>query len=55
LRDSDYLYYLIGKDETLYEIAEKFNGISMSDILVLNNVTDPFQLKPGRKIKVKRK
>ena len=55
LRDNDYLYYLIGKDETLYEIAEKFNGISMSDILVLNNVTDPFQLKAGRKIKVKRK
>jgi len=55
LRDNDYLYYLIGKDETLYEIADKFNGISINDLLILNNVTDPFQLKSERKIKVKRK
>ncbi len=55
LRDNEYLYYLIGKDETLHEIAEKFNGVSMSDILVLNNVNDPYELKAGKKIKVKRK
>ena len=51
----NYLYYLIGKDETLHEIAEKFHGVSMSDILVLNNVTDPYELKAGKKIKVKQK
>lgn len=55
LRDNEYLYYLIGKDETLHEIAEKFNGISMNDILVINNLSDPYQLKAGKKIKVKRK
>ncbi len=55
LRDNEYLYYLIGKHETLYEIAEKFNGVSMSDILVLNNISDPYELKAGKKIKVKRK
>jgi len=55
LRDNEYLYYLIGKDETLYEIAEKFNDVSMNDILVINNVSDPYELKSGRKIKVKRK
>lgn len=52
---NNYLFYLIGKDETLHEIAEKFNGVSMSDILVLNNVTDPYELKAGRKIKIKQK
>ncbi len=55
LRDNEYLYYLIGKDETLHEIAEKFSGVSMNDILVLNNVNDPYDLKAGKKIKVKRK
>jgi len=55
LRDSEYLYYLIGQEETLHEIAEKFNGVSMHDILVLNNVNDPYELKAGKKIKVKRK
>ena len=55
LKDNEYLYYLIGKNETLHEIAEKFNGVSMSDILVLNNVNDPYELKAGNKIKVKRK
>jgi len=55
LRDNEYLYYLIGKNETLHEIAEKFNGVSMSDILVINNVNDPYELKAGKKIKVKRK
>lgn len=55
LRDDAYLFYLIGKDETLHEIAEKFNGVSMSDILVLNNMNDPYELKAGKKIKVKQK
>lgn len=54
-RNDEYLFYLITKNETLYDIAEKFIGVSMDDILVLNDISDPYELKAGRKIKIKKK
>jgi len=55
VRNDEYLFYLITQNETLHEIAEKFNGVTMNDILVINEINNPYKLKPGQKIKIKKK
>jgi membrane-bound lytic murein transglycosylase D len=54
-RDNDtvkYVYYTIQSGDTLWKIAQKYNGVSVTDIKKLNNITDDKFLKVGQKIKV---
>ena len=41
--------YVVGKGDTLWDIAEK-NGISHGDLAKWNNVNDPRELQVGRKL-----
>jgi len=54
-RDIDtvkYVYYTIQTGDTLWKIAQKYSGVSVTDIKKLNNITDDKGLKVGQKIKV---
>lgn len=55
VEDDGYLYYLIGRDETISDIANQYHGVTVNGILSLNEVKDVYSLKPGQKIKLKRK
>ena len=50
-----YVYYMIGKQETLLDIANKFPNVSVRDLMILNNFKDNQIPKVGDKIKVKKK
>ena len=52
--DSDnYVYHFIGRNESLSDIAEKYEGVCVSDILALNQFAQNESLSVGSRIKVK--
>ncbi len=51
---SGYQWYTIKKNDTLSGIADKFPGVSLNDILRLNNFTTRTKIYPGKKIKIKK-
>jgi len=48
-----YLYYQIKRNETLSEIAEKYSGVSLRDLLRLNNIKNTKSVRAGKRIKLK--
>jgi uncharacterized pyridoxamine 5'-phosphate oxidase family protein len=48
-----YVYHFIGRNESLSDIAEKYEGVCVSDILALNQFSQMDSLTVGTKIKVK--
>lgn len=55
--DDNYVYYRIQQGENLWTIAQKFPGVSNTDIMRLNNLTANAtrRLMPGQVIKIKKK
>lgn len=47
-----YVYYIVQSGDTLWKIAQKYEGVSVSEIKELNNITNDKGLKVGQKIKV---
>jgi membrane-bound lytic murein transglycosylase D len=52
-KSNGYLVYTIRKGDTLYEIARKFEGVSVDELLKLNNLTSTSKIMPGNKIKIR--
>lgn len=50
----NYLYYTVGANENLDQIAEKFGDVSVRDIMILNNFRSTQIPRAGREIKVKK-
>ena len=51
----DFIFYTIRSGDTLWEIAQKYPGVTDTDIMKLNNITDADKIQPGQVIKIKRK
>ena len=51
--NASYVYHFIGRNETLSDIAEKYEGVCVSDLLALNQFAQMESLSVGTKIKVK--
>ncbi len=49
-----YTYYTVRSGDNFWTIAKKYPGVSNTDIMELNGITDPGSLKPGQKLKIKR-
>lgn len=48
----EYTYYTIRKGDTLWDIAQKYNGISVNDLKRINSGLNSNNLKTGTKIKI---
>ncbi len=48
-----YVYYTIKKNDTLWEISRKFDGVTLNDLMKLNGFNKKSKIKPGDKIKIK--
>jgi len=53
--DGDYIYYTVKYGDTIWDIANKYPGVSDSDILRINNLANANRIMPGQVIKIKRK
>jgi membrane-bound lytic murein transglycosylase D len=53
--DADYIYHTVKKGDTIWDIAQKYVGISSNEILKLNNLSSGHRLFVGQKLKIKRR
>ncbi len=53
--DPNYEYYTVKRGDTLWDIAQKYAGISSTEIMELNQLTSDRNLVVGQKLKIKRK
>ena len=53
--DSDYIIYTVQYGDTIWDIVKKFPEVTTTDVLALNNITDPGRLYIGQKLKIKKK
>ncbi len=53
MQTENYVYHFLGRNETLSDVAEKYEGVCVSDILALNQFNQSEVLAVGAKIKVK--
>jgi membrane-bound lytic murein transglycosylase D len=53
--DGNYEYYTIQSGDNLWNIAQKFPGISNEDLKRLNNISDVSNLKVGQRIRIRPK
>jgi len=51
----EYVYYTIKPGDTLWTIAQKYPGVTSTELMRLNNMNKSHTLKPGQKIKIKPK
>ena len=50
---SNYFYYVVVPGDTLFNIARRYDGMTVDELKSLNNLYDGRSLKPGTKLKVK--
>lgn len=53
--DSNYVYYKVRKGDTLWEISQKYAGISSNEIMRLNKLKNDHSLYIGQQLKIKKK
>ncbi len=53
--DPDYVYYTVKSGDSIWEIAQKYAGISSDEIMRLNNISKEKGLYVGQKLKIKKK
>ncbi len=52
---SDYEFYTVRYGDTVWDIAKMFDGVSATDILRLNNISDASKIQVGQKLRIRKK
>ncbi|MCF6171384.1 MAG: LysM peptidoglycan-binding domain-containing protein [Bacteroidales bacterium] len=52
VKDGKYLYHVVRKGDTLWDIAKEYDGVTVDQIKRLNNIHNSRRLQPGQKIKI---
>ena len=53
--DGDYEVYTVRNGDTVWDIAKKYSGVSATDIMSLNNLSDASRIKVGQKLRIRKK
>lgn len=53
--DGEYITYTVRNGDTIWDIVKMFDDVTTTDVLTLNNISDPGKIKVGQKLKIKRK
>lgn len=51
--EGDFIFYTVKSGDSLWEIAQKYPGVTDTDISRWNNLTNSNSIKPGQKIRIK--
>ena len=52
VKEGKYLYHIVRKGDTLWDIAIEYDGVTVDQIKRLNNIKNTKRLQPGQKIKI---
>ena len=52
VKDGKYLYHVVRKGDTLWDIAKEYDGVTVDQIKKLNNLRNNSTIRPGQKIKI---
>ncbi len=53
--DNSFEYYTVRYGDTVWDIAKKFSGVTATDILRLNSISDASKIQVGQKLKIRKK
>lgn len=53
--DGDYEVYIVKSGDTIWDIVKMFDGVTTTDILALNNISNPQKIQVGQRLKIKKK
>jgi len=52
--NGNYMYYTVRPGDTFWHIAQRFDGVTCNELLMLNNMNSSSRINPGDVIKIKR-
>jgi membrane-bound lytic murein transglycosylase D len=53
--DGEYITYTVRNGDTVWEIARMFGDVTASDVLKLNNISDPAKIRVGQILRIRKK
>lgn len=53
--DPDYIVYTVRYGDTIWDIVKKYGNVTTTEVLSLNNLTDPDKLYVGQKLKIRKR
>ena len=53
--ETDYITYTVQYGDTIWDIVKKFDNVTASEVLSLNNISDPGRIQVGQKLKIRKK
>ena len=53
--DGDFITYTVRYGDTIWDIVKMYDNVTTSQVLALNNISDPEKIKVGQKLKIKKK
>ncbi len=53
--DGDYITYTVRSGDTIWDIVKMFDNVTTTDVLNLNNISNPDKIQVGQKLKIKKK
>lgn len=52
IKDQKYVYHIVKRGDTLWDIAQEYDGVTVAQIKRLNKIRNAQKLRPGQKIKI---
>ena len=53
--DGEYITYTVRRGDSIWDIVKMFDNVTTTQVLALNNISDPSKIKVGQKLKIKKK
>jgi membrane-bound lytic murein transglycosylase D len=53
--DGEYITYTVRSGDTIWDIVKLFENVTTTDVLTLNNISDPDKIQVGQVLKIKKK
>jgi membrane-bound lytic murein transglycosylase D len=53
--DGEFITYTVRYGDTIWDIVKKFDDVTTSQVLSLNNISDPGKIQVGQKLKIRKK
>ena len=53
--DGEYIVHVVRRGDTIWDIVKMYDNVTSTEILALNNISDPSKIQIGQRLKIKKK